>query len=86
MIINSRTEKKMVMAENVKAGFYGEEKTTRYLSEAQFTYQTLLLRNVVLDGAHIDIILVNPKFTCILEVKILPVTYTLIKKQVVAKN
>lgn len=69
MIINSRIENKMMMVENVKAGFYGEEKTTRYLSEAQFAYQTLLFRNVVLDGAQMDIILVNPKFICILEVK-----------------
>lgn len=69
MIINSRTPPSIEIGVNVKAGFYGEEKVARYLKEAQFVNNTQLFRHVILDGAEIDAILINPRFICILEIK-----------------
>ena len=69
MILNSRTPPTMEFGINVKAGFYGEEKVARYLAEAQLAFKTELFRHVILDGAEMDAILINPRFICILEIK-----------------
>lgn len=54
---------------NVKAGFYGEEKVARYLLEAQLAFKTECFRHVILDGAEMDAVLINPRFICVLEIK-----------------
>ncbi|MGE6488295.1 nuclease-related domain-containing protein [Paenisporosarcina sp. NPDC076898] len=52
-----------------KAGFAGEEKVIQFLKEARLSKETLVFRNVLMDGTQIDILVVNPKFICVLEVK-----------------
>lgn len=54
---------------NVKAGFSGEGKVTKYLQEALLTPKFKIYRNIILDNTQIDVIVVTPKLICILEVK-----------------
>jgi hypothetical protein len=52
-----------------KAGFAGEDKVKRFLEEVVLTPKVEIYRNIVLDNAQMDIIVVTPRMICILEVK-----------------
>lgn len=52
-----------------KAGFAGEEKVLRYIRESHMSRETRVFHNVIMDGAQLDVIVVNPRFICVLEVK-----------------
>nr|WP_019413870.1 nuclease-related domain-containing protein [Paenisporosarcina sp. TG20] len=71
-VLNSRIAtnlKTMRSYRNVKAGFSGEGKVTKYLKEALLTPKITIYRNIILDNTQIDVIVVTPKLICILEVK-----------------
>ena len=71
-VLHSRAgESKITESEyrTTKAGFAGEEKVIQFLAEARLSKETRIFRNVLIDGTQIDIVVVNPRFVCILEVK-----------------
>lgn len=72
MILNSRIENHLNLEKsyrNVKAGFAGEEKVIRYLNEVHLSEKIQVFTNVLLDGAQMDVVIISPRFICILEVK-----------------
>ena len=64
-------DKKMVSEDyrTTKAGFAGEDKVNRFLEEVVLTPKVEIYRNIVLDNAQMDIIVVTPRMVSILEVK-----------------
>lgn len=72
MILNSRIDNNANLEnsyQNVKAGFAGEEKVVSYLNEVYLSEKIQVFTNVLLDGAQMDVVIISPKFICILEVK-----------------
>ncbi|MFC6039748.1 nuclease-related domain-containing protein [Paenisporosarcina macmurdoensis] len=71
-VMHSRVMDKRIVNEDyraTKAGFAGEDKVNRFLEEVVLTPKVEIYRNIVLDHAQMDIIVVTPKLICILEVK-----------------